>query len=115
MTSASASRSARGFSAMVRRPVLGVGLIEPAPTKEATPATAGSRWTTSAACVCSALMRRDRDALRRLGHGDDDAGVLLRQEALGDDDVERDRADQRAERHQQDQALVAQRHDRLRR
>ena len=42
---------------MVRRPVLGVALMLPAPTKDATPATAGSRRAISASWVCSTAMR----------------------------------------------------------
>ena len=79
MTTGAGSRSGRGLRAMVRRPVLGVALMDPAPTKLATPATAGSLLgdvgeAGSAAPACAGM-----EALwRGLGDGDDDAGVLLR-------------------------------------
>ena len=41
---------------MGSRPLLGVGLIDPAPTKEATLATAGSCWAISAKRACSLAM-----------------------------------------------------------
>ena len=56
------SRSFSGRSAMVSRPVFGVALIMPAPTKDTTPVTAGSRATIAAARACSAD-RRGIDAL----------------------------------------------------
>ena len=42
---------------MVSRPVLGVALIEPAPTNDTTPLTASSRSAISANSVCSRAMR----------------------------------------------------------
>ncbi len=41
---------------MVRRPLFGVGLIDPAPTKDATLATAGSVCAMAANCACSLAM-----------------------------------------------------------
>ncbi len=55
--------------------------------------------------------RVERHALRRLGDGLDQAVVLHREEALGDQDVEHDRQHDGAERHDQGQELVAEHHD----
>ena len=52
-----AARALRGVSASVSRPVLGVGLMVPTPTKLTTPATSGSPRTISAACSCNTAMR----------------------------------------------------------
>ncbi len=41
------------------------------------------------------------------GHGDDHAGVLLRQKALRHDDIEQDRAAERRDRDQQDERPAA--------
>ena len=57
MTTGAGSRSGRGLRAMVRRPVFGVALIVPAPTKDTTPDTAGSRSAASASWVCRRCMR----------------------------------------------------------
>ncbi len=48
ISSAEELRWSRGFSAMVRLPVLVVAFTVPVPTKLATPATSGSRRTMSA-------------------------------------------------------------------
>jgi hypothetical protein len=51
------------------------------------------------------------DRLRRLGHGLDQAGVLHREEALRDDDIEHDRQHDGADGDQQGERLVAEHHD----
>ena len=94
---------------MVSRPVFGVALIVPAPTNDTTPVTAGSRSTISRHLGLQRGQARDGDALRRLGHRDQHAGILLRQKPLRHDDIEPDRADQRRRADQQHQALVPQR------
>ena len=58
------------------------------PTKPTTPQTAGSFLTMSASWFCEIGHGVEGDVLARLGLAEDEAGVLLGEEALGDDDVE---------------------------
>ena len=52
--------------------------------------------------------RLERDGLRGVGHADDQAGVLLRQQAFGHDDVQPDRGDQGGDGDRQGQRLMLQ-------
>ena len=58
----------------------------PAPIAMAKVATAGSLPTISPSALLPAHHLRERDVLRRFRDAGDEAGVLLREEALGDDD-----------------------------
>ena len=70
-----------GLRPMKKTPVLAVVL----PANMPKPATSGSCRTTSATCVMRFLHRRERGVLGGLGEAVDEAGVLLREEALGTD------------------------------
>ena len=88
---------------------MGVGLMAPAPTKLA---TAGHRRVGAhdvGGLGLQGAHARDGDALRGLGHRDDHAGVLQRQEAFRHHDVEEDGAGQGGGGDRQHQRLVAQR------
>ena len=88
------------------RPLLTVVVPPPAPIADPTEATAGSCSTASITACWRSAMAGIGDVLRRLGQADDQSGVLLGKEALGDHDVEiagqRDRAEHH---HQRDEAM----------
>ena len=82
-------RSACGLSVIERRPLLSVGFVPSAPMNDATVATSGS----CADDVGDRLLALDhggeRDVGRRLGDAEEQARVLLREEALRHDERER--------------------------
>ena len=89
------------------RPLLGVMFVPSTPMNDERLSTSGSfRITRARACWRSA-MAVERHGLRRLGDAEDHAGVLHGEEALGHDDVERDRQDQRRDRDHQGGRLMA--------
>ncbi len=85
ISSALAFRSSRGLSEMDSRPLFGVALVPSAPMNEATETTSGSERTTSASAIWRVRHAFEGDIGGGLGHPDEEAGVLLREEALGDD------------------------------
>ena len=85
---ASRVRCVSGLRLIWMRPLLRVVLVPSMPMKEERLSTAGSLRMTSASFCWRSVMLAKRDGLRRLGDAEDDAGVLHREEALGDDDVE---------------------------
>ena len=90
-----ASRSLRGLRLISMRPLLSVALVPSTPMNDERLATAGSSSTTVGQRLLPLGHRRERDRLRRLGDALDRAGVLHREEALRDDDVEHDGQHQR--------------------
>ena len=82
-------RSDGGFSATNSRPLLTEALKVEAPTDDPTCATAGSDSTIWVARCCSILHRLERDVGRGASAAEDQAGVVLRKEALRRPDVER--------------------------
>ena len=86
---------ARRASVMARRPAFGVGFIRLTPRIETTPVTSGSFLIAASTCALQPLHLGERDFGAGLRHGEDQAGVLRRQEALRHDDIEPDRGDQR--------------------
>ena len=83
--SALAVRSSRGFSPMITKPLLSGRL----PPIDGGPAgDVGILATTSVSLCCEPHHLLEGDVLRRIGQAGDDAGVLLREEALGLDDIE---------------------------
>jgi hypothetical protein len=96
-----------GFSAIVSRPVFGVALIVPAPTNDTTPVTAGSCATIRRHLGLQRVSFGIEMLCAGLGHRDDHAGVLPRQEPLGHDDIQPRRANQRRRADQQHSADAA--------
>ena len=72
------------------RPLFSVALVPSTPMKEDRLATSGSFRMPSASALLALGHGVEGDDLRRLGDGLDQAGVLHREEALGDHDVEHD-------------------------
>ena len=72
------------------RPLLRVVLVPSTPMKEDRLSTAGSCRMTLASSCWRSRHAVEGDRLRRLGDAQDHAGVLDREEAFGDDDVEQD-------------------------
>ena len=106
---AEASRSPNGLSWMNMRAVFSDELPPVAPTKPTTPPTPRDPSGRSPrAALASFGHRRERDVLPRLGLAEDEAGVLLGEEALGNDDVEIAGEDDQHERRDQHRELVAQ-------
>ena len=69
------------------RPLLGVVLVPSTPMNDDRLSTAGSFRMTSASCLLPLRpWPANETRLRRLGDAQDHAGVLHREEALGDDD-----------------------------
>ena len=105
---------------MNMRPLFCAALPTPAPSPIAIVATAGSAWTIAADLLLQPIHFRERNVLAGLGRAEQNAGVLLREEALGDDDEQiagrDDRRDegQQASRtvpqHEIEAALIAVRH-----
>ena len=93
---------------MASRPAFGVALIGVTPMTETTPVTSGSLRIASSTCGLQPLHLGERDLLPAFHDGEDEAGVLQRQEALRNDDVEPDGRDQRGRGHHERERLVAQ-------
>ena len=92
MTSSALSfRSLRGLRRMNIRPEL---LAPMPPTAETKDSTFGSSWMILATAVLVIGHGVEGDALGRLGDADDQAGVLAREEALGDPDEQDDGQDE---------------------
>ena len=90
-------RARRAASASTwMRPLLSVVLVPSMPMNDDRLATAGSRRITARERLLSLGHRRERHRLRRLRDAEDHAGVLHREEALRDDDVEHDGEDEHA-------------------
>ena len=83
-------RSSSGLSEMKSRPELTEGAPPPAPTCEPTLATAGIGTDHLHHPLLQAAHRLEGGVGRAGGVADDEAGVLLGEEALGHDDVEPD-------------------------
>ena len=81
----------RGLSVIERRPLLTVGLVPSAPMNDATRRHVGIGAHDVGERALQLHHARERDVGRRLGDADDEPGVLLREEALGDDDREQAR------------------------
>ncbi len=93
------ARSAASGS-IVRRPLLVVGFVPSEPMNEATHATSGSLRMTSAILCWSSIIRGNEtsgDASRRR----EEPRVLLREEALRDEEREEDGEPERGDRHEQ--------------
>ena len=96
-----ASRSSCGLSVMNMRPLFCAEFPTPTPRPIAIVATAGSLHDDRAGLLLQLVHGRERDVLAGLGRAEQDAGVLLREEPLGDDREEIDgRRKGRKERHQ---------------
>ena len=91
-------RWSRERSVMASRPAFGVALIGVTPMTETTPVTSGSLRIAVSTSACSRFISAERDLLPAFHHREDEAGVLQRQEALRNDDVEPDGRDQRGRR-----------------
>ena len=85
---APALRSSSGLRLIWMRPLLSVVLVPSMPMKEDRLSTAGSFRITLASACWRSRHRRERDGLRRLRDAQDHAGILHREEALGNDHVE---------------------------
>ena len=86
-------RSSRERSVMASRPAFGVALIGVTPITDTTPVTSGSLRIAVSTVRLQPLHLGERDLLSALHDGEDEAGVLQRQESLRNDDVEPDRGD----------------------
>ena len=106
ISSALAERSSSGLSVIERRPLLVVGFVPSEPMNEATFCTSGSPRMTSASDALQLHHLRERDVRRRLRHAEQRPRVLLRKEALRDEDREHDRQPERRDRHEQREELV---------
>ncbi len=95
---------------MAIRPLLSVVLIPSVPMKEDDTVDGGIAQDDVGQLLLLCHHRAERNILGRLGDALDDAGVLHREEAFGDNNIEEDREHQGAQRHQQRDALVAQDH-----
>ena len=99
-SSPSRVRWSRGRSVMASRPALGVALIgRDADHRTTTPVTSGSLRIAALDHGPQPLHLGERDFCAAFHHREDEAGVLQRQKALRNDDVEPDGGDQRAGGH----------------
>ncbi len=108
ITTGAGSRSFFGFRAMNRRPKLAVGFGPPAPAVLLIYSTAGSWLQDVGERLLPDRHRFKRRIGRGLGNAGQKAGILLREKSLGHDDIERDGADERQERHHQHHGLAGQ-------
>ena len=88
--------------------MLTVALTVPAPTEAETLATSGIFSDNVGNRVHAFHHRLERNILGGIRYADDDAGVLLRQQAFRARDVEQNRRDQRDDRDDKDEALMRQ-------
>ena len=79
------------------RPLLSVVLVPSTPMKDERLSTAGSFRMIFASCLLAVGHRGEGDGLGGFGDALDHAGVLNREEALGDDVEQIDGDDQRAD------------------
>ena len=107
---ASALRSSRGFSVMNMRPLFCAALPTPAPSAIADGRDVRVGLDDRAELLLQLHHLGERDVLRRVGGAEQDAGVLLREEALGDDDEQIDGGGDGGEEDHQGHEAVAQ-HD----
>ena len=91
---------------MKKRPVLAVWALPVLPMAEPTAATSGSLATTVPSLTIIRAISCGETSCADFGEAGDEAGVLGREEALGDDHVEMDGERQGGEEHHQRQELV---------
>jgi hypothetical protein len=100
-------RTSRGRNVIAKRAAFGVALIGVTPTTDTTPATfrvlADGRLDVGA----QPLHLGERDLVAAFHHREDQTRVLLRQEALRNDQIEPEGRGHGGEQHQQRQRLVA--------
>ena len=78
-------RSSSGFRLIRMRPLFSVVLVPSMPMNEDRLSTAGSFRMILASCCCSRGHLREGNGLRRFGDALNDAGILNREEAFGND------------------------------